>query len=57
MTRRAHSSLQNTKLGLEPSRLDLHEALTTLARLLARAEARRWLASNRKGLDPTNATD
>ena len=48
MTRRAPSCPQTTEQRLKPLQGDAHEALTALVRLLARAEARRWLAENSK---------
>jgi hypothetical protein len=36
---------------LLPLQRDSHEALMALVHLLARAEARRWLAKNGKGLE------
>lgn len=49
MTQRAPSCPQTTEQRLKPLQGDAREALTALVRLLARAEARRWLAENGKG--------
>ncbi|MEI6800024.1 MAG: hypothetical protein WCO04_12535 [Pseudomonadota bacterium] len=40
-----------------PSQGDAHEALIALVRLIARAEARRWLAETAKGVGQTDADD
>lgn len=52
MTRRAPSCPQTTEQRLKPSQGD---ALTALVRLLARAEARRWLAESGEGSEQRNA--
>jgi hypothetical protein len=51
MTRRAPSCPQKNQQRLLPSQRDSHEALIALVHLLARAEARRWLTENGKGLE------
>lgn len=51
MTRRARSCPQTNQQRLLPLQRDPHEALMALVHLLARAEARRWLAKNGKGLE------
>jgi hypothetical protein len=43
MTRRAPSCPRTSEQRLKPSQGDAHDALIALVRLLARAEARRWL--------------
>ncbi len=50
MTRRATSCPQTNQQRRMPLQRDSHEALMALVHLLARAEARRWLAKNGKGL-------
>lgn len=57
MTRRAPSCHQTTEQRLKPSPGAAHEALMALARLLARAEARRWLAETTKGAEQIDAED
>ena len=57
MTRRAPSCPQMTEPRLTPSQGDAHEALIALVRLLARAEARRWLAETAKGAEQADAHD
>lgn len=57
MTRRAPSCPQTTEQRLKPSPGDAHEALTALVRLLARAEARRWLAETAKEAEQIDAED
>ena len=49
MTRRAPSCPQTNQQMLLPLQRGSHEALMAVVRLLARAEARRWLAENAKG--------
>ena len=49
MTRRAPSCTQTNQQRLLPLQRDSYEALMAVVRLLARAEARRWLAENAKG--------
>lgn len=49
MTRRAPSCPQTNQQRLLPLQRDSYEALMAVVRLLARAEARRWLAENAKG--------
>jgi hypothetical protein len=57
MSRRTPSCPQMTEQRLTPSQGDAHEALIALVRLLARAEARRWLAETAKGAEQTDAED
>jgi hypothetical protein len=46
-----------TEPRLTPSQGDAHEALIALVRLLARAEARRWLAETANRAEHTDAED
>ncbi len=57
MTKRAPFCPQTTEQRLTPSQDDAHEALIALVRLLARAEARRWLAETTKGAEQIVAED
>ena len=57
MSRRTPSCPQMTEPRLTPSQGDAHEALIALVRLLARAEARRWLAETAKAAEHTDAED
>jgi hypothetical protein len=57
MTRRVPSCPQKTEQRLQPSQSDAHEALMALVRLLARAEARRWLAETTKGAEQIDAEE
>ena len=57
MSRRAPSCPQKTEQRLQPLQSDAHEALVALARLLARAEARRWLAETTKGAEQIDAEE
>lgn len=57
MTRRTPSCPQMTEPRLTPSQGDAHEALIALVRLLARAEARRWLAETAKAAEQADAED
>ncbi len=57
MSRRTPSCPQMTEPRLTPSQGDAHEALIALVRLLARAEARRWLAETANRAEHTDAED
>jgi hypothetical protein len=57
MSRRAPSFPQKTEQRRQPLQVDAHEALMALVRLLARAEARRWLAETTKGAEQIDAED
>lgn len=57
MTRRVPSCPQTTEQRLQPSQGDAHDALIALVRLLARAEARRWLAEEAVKQEPSNGQD
>lgn len=54
MTRRAPFCSETSEQRQKPLPGDAHAALSALVRLLARAEARRWLAETGKGSEHQN---